>query len=124
MPRTSKKLFNKDFKNEVWKPLFEDLEKAKGGGDVEKIIGYLLPPDEKTMFEKRLAILEFLKEGVPIREISRRMSVTRRTITFLRSGFKQRSNGKGWKPSKGYPDRIWKNRRIKGPWPLSTKKIL
>ncbi len=55
----------------------------------------LLSGDEKMMLEKRLAILSLLKEGVSIREISRRLSVTRRTITFLRSGFKQRSSGKG-----------------------------
>ncbi len=124
MPRTSKKVFEKNIKGEIWDSLFESVKKAKSGRDLEKVLDRLLPPDEKIMLEKRLAILRLLEGGIPIREISRRMSVTRRTIAFLKSGFKQRSSGKGWKPSRGYPDKIWKNQKIKGPWPLSTKKIL
>jgi Trp operon repressor len=95
MPRTNKKILGKNVKEEIWQSLFESLKKARNGSDFEKIMSRLLPDDERTMFEKRLLISRLLDQGVPIREIGRRMSVTRRTITFLRSGFKQRSSGKG-----------------------------
>lgn len=123
MPRTSKKLFEKNIKDRAWKNLFETLKRAKSGSDVERVLGNLLPQDEKAMLEKRLLIISLLKEGVPIREISRRVDVTRRTITFLRSGFRQRSNEKGRRLPGGYPDRIWKNQKMRKPWPSPTRRM-
>ncbi len=123
MPRTSKKLFEEDIKEKVWESFFGALKQVKSAGDIEKILSRLLPQDEMAMFEKRLMIVAFLEKGVPIREISRRADVTRRTITFLRSGFKQRSNGKGKKLQKHYPDGIWKNQKIRKVWPSATRRM-
>jgi len=48
-----------------------------------------LTPDEKIIFEKRLAIIHLLKFKHTYRQISEKVDITRKTIAFVKKGFKQ-----------------------------------
>lgn len=88
MSKTSKKYFEKNFKDAIWNDFFKKINGLKSGGDLDLVMGKLLPPEEKTMFEKRLGVFYLLKKGFGSCKISREVDITLKTISSIKRGFK------------------------------------
>ena len=89
MGRTSKKYWDEKFKSQIWKDFFADIKKVNNEKDLERILKTMLSDGEMVLAEKRLAVKKLLKEGVTYREISRKIDVTRVTISFIKNNFKR-----------------------------------
>ena len=89
MSRTSKKYFPKEFKNMLWDSFLAEIKKSKTGQDLDMILGKYLTESEKIMLEKRLGISHLLKSGQSYTKISEEIDVTRKTISFIKRGFKK-----------------------------------
>ena len=89
MSRTSKKYWDEKFKAQIWKEFFADIKKINYEKDLERILKTILSDDEMILAGKRLAVKKLLKEGVTYREISRKIDVTRVTISFIKNNFKR-----------------------------------
>ena len=87
MSTTLKKYFSKKFKENIWTQLLRAIEKVKDYEEFDSLLNKYLTSQEKVMLEKRLAILYLLKNGSSYREISRELSVTLGTISFVKRGF-------------------------------------
>ena len=110
MSRTSKKYFDEKFKKEIWSMFWSELEKSKSKSDADTLLNGLLTPNEKLMLEKRLAVIYLLQKEIGPREIGRRLDVTRRTISFLKSGFKRKPSKKKHYSSSSTPPKLTKRK--------------
>lgn len=89
MPRTSKKYFDNNFKNELWDSFLDEIKKLKTGKDLDIFLNKYFSLDEKILLEKRLGIFNLLKNGQSYGKISEELDVTRKTISFIKHGFKK-----------------------------------
>lgn len=68
------------------------LKKIKGVGkknNLTEFLGYFLTPPEQLMIKKRLLTAVFLEKGKSYREIGELLGVSRRTVSFIKKGFKR-----------------------------------
>jgi uncharacterized protein YerC len=89
MPRTSKKYFDKKFKDVLWDSFLDEIKKMKSGADLDVLLNKYLTPDEKILLEKRLGVFHLLKTGASYRKIGLDIDVTANTISFIKRGFKK-----------------------------------
>lgn len=68
-------------KNKLMSDFIECLLKAEDPKDLEAFLRAILTPSELEEIPKRLAIIRLLKQGVPQREIGRRLGVGIATVT-------------------------------------------
>ncbi|MFH0712902.1 MAG: hypothetical protein V2A55_03585 [Candidatus Jorgensenbacteria bacterium] len=88
MSRTSRKNFGKDLKNKIWKTFWAEAEKSKKTGPADFLLKFLTE-EEKTILEKRLAAVYFLKQGESLRETSKKADVAKKTVIFIKRGLKK-----------------------------------
>ena len=88
MSTTSKKYFEKKFKNDIWEEFIKDLSAVKSENELNVILSKLLTPQEQIMLEKRLAVLNLLNAGKTYREISEVVDVHYNTISFIKKQYK------------------------------------
>lgn len=118
MPRTSKKYFAKEFKDVLWNSFLIEIKKSKTGKDLDVFLNKYLSPNEKILLEKRLCIFHLLKNGQSYTKISKEIDVTRKTISFIKRGFK--------KPVKKTPQKQTseKDRSLFGDFALKKNSIM
>ena len=88
MPKTSRKNFSEGLKKEIWKIFWAEVEKSKKTGQAD-FLSRFLTEGEKTILEKRLAALYFLKSGESLRETSRKADIAKKTVIFIKRGLKK-----------------------------------
>ena len=88
MSRTSRKNFDNDLKNKVWKIFWAEAEKSRKTGPADFLLKFLTE-EEKTILEKRLAVVYFLKQGESLRETSKKANVAKKTVIFIKRGLKK-----------------------------------
>lgn len=104
MSTTCKKIFDKEFKENIWTRFLREIKIIKNYEELDAFWDKYFTPQEKIVFEKRLGIFYFLEKGLSYREISREMAVTLRTISFVKRGFK--------KPKKRTEKKNFKSREL------------
>ena len=101
MRYTSKKYFEENFKEEIWKGLARELNKAKSRKEIVKTLSKSLTSAELNLLEKRLAVLYLLKQKLPYRKISEIADVHYNTISFVKKDLqKPVRKKKVWSESK------------------------
>jgi uncharacterized protein YerC len=87
MVNVSKKYLEKDFKSLIWRAFKAEIVKTKSEDELKKALDRYLTPAEQVMLEKRLAILEMLKNKSSYRRIKETLDVSHDTISFVKNGF-------------------------------------
>jgi len=106
MVNVNKKYLGEDQKAEAWRK-FES--KIKRGGDIKRVLGKYLSPDELVVFEKRLAIISMLEQGKTYLDIRHKLDASPGTVSFVKQGFK--INKKTYKKADTSPIRESKHKR-------------
>lgn len=112
MPHVSRFPLKNEVKKEITKSLWWILAKFKTSQEIEKFLGDLLTPTEKTMVAKRLAIAAMLSKGYSGKEIGDVLKVSQTTVTHIKNWLEE--GGEGYKMAvkklseKEVMDNFWK----------------
>jgi len=87
MSKTSRKNFSEELKKKIWKDFWTEIEKSKKSGRSD-FLSKFLTEEEKSILEKRLAAVYFLKQGKSLRETAREADLTKKTVIFVKRGLK------------------------------------
>lgn len=71
----------------MWKIFWDDIKKSEKIGSAN-FLSKFLTEEERTIFEKRLAAMHFLKQGESLRETARKADVAKKTVIFIKRGLK------------------------------------
>lgn len=79
MPKTSKKHFDKDFKEKIWAMFRRESNNLE----------LFLTEGEIDILEKRLAALYWLNQGMSLRDTSKKSGLAKKSVIALKHSFKK-----------------------------------
>lgn len=118
MTNVNKKYLEENLKNSVWRNFMKELKSVKTENVLEKIINQVFTPTERTMIEKRLAIIFLVRKKLSYRKIGELIDVTPNTISFVKRGFIKKER----KPRQYSSFESTKKRRSNSRFPTYTGK--
>jgi|GEM_PF-2409633 len=89
MSTTAKKYLDKNFKNYLWTQFLTEIKDIKNDVELNNFLDKYFTTEEIIILEKRLGIIHFLKNGLSYRNIGKELSVTLKTISFVKRKFKK-----------------------------------
>ena len=95
MPHVSRFPLKDQIKKEITQSLWWILAKFSTQNEIERFLGELLTPTEKTMIAKRLAIAAMLTKGYSYKDIGDVLKVSPTTILNIRNWLER--GGEGYK---------------------------
>ncbi len=93
MPQVSRRTLSRDTEKKLFAIFFKSLARLSNPTDIEKFLGDLLGPVEKTMLAKRLAIALLLARGYQYETIKDILKVSQETIARVNIALHYKGEG-------------------------------
>lgn len=93
MSQVSKRTLSKNIEKKLFEIFFKSLAKLSNSSDIEKFLGDLLGPVERTMLAKRLAIALLLAKGYQYETIKDILKVSQETIARVNIALNYQGDG-------------------------------
>ncbi len=93
MSQVSRRTLSKDIEKKLFEIFFKSLARLSNPSDIEKFLGDLLGPVERTMLAKRLAIAFLLAKGYQYETIKDILKVSQETIARVNIALNYQGDG-------------------------------
>lgn len=91
MVNVNRKYLKNDLIDSSWREFIKGIKNARSPEEARALFNKFFSSAEQVALEKRLAILSLSKRGFSHREIGRILDVSPTTVSFIKNGFKNKS---------------------------------